>query len=452
VLKLDANRDFLWADKIHGLWNSELATYGTDCYLTGHYRETVAFGDFTVSSVPDASGGQTTTDIAVAKLDLAGEFQWVASMGGQGDDYGSDIAVNTLGIFSTGSFEGTADFDPGPGTYELTSTGGRNGYVLNLTETTAPASPTIESLSASPDPLEVGQTLTLTANNVVAGSADISRVDFYRDSNGNETYDAGTDEHLGADLDPAGGWSVDVVDTSDWSLGTHTLFALATDVDGRGSNVVSTAVEVTTGGGPGVTIYPSADVPKKISDLRTITSTINVSDSYAIGDLNVQVNITHLRDTDLDVFLIAPDRTTRVELFTDVGGNGQDFTDTILDSEAATSIVDGSAPFVGSYRPEAETTDDLTAVSGTNVQGVWTLEITDDYRRSVNKRDKTDGKLNSWSIEVTSQQTAGSSGAANSSSAAAADLALLAWGDPDSSDDDEGILAEALVGDLMLFE
>ena len=37
------------------------------------------------------------------------------------------------------------------------------------------------------------------------------------------------------------------------------------------------------------------------------------------ADLNVTLNMTHTRDEDLDVFLIAPDGT-RVELFTDVGG------------------------------------------------------------------------------------------------------------------------------------
>ena len=45
-----------------------------------------------------------------------------------------------------------------------------------------------------------------------------------------------------------------------------------------------------------------------------------------------------------------PDGTS-IELFDGVGGNGDDFIDTILDDEAAASIADGSAPFTGSYRP-----------------------------------------------------------------------------------------------------
>ena len=42
----------------------------------------------------------------------------------------------------------------------------------------------------------------------------------------------------------------------------------------------------------------------------------------------------------MDVFLIAPNGT-RVELFTDVGGNGDDFVYTSFNDQAAISITDG---------------------------------------------------------------------------------------------------------------
>ena len=112
-------------------------------------------------------------------------------------------------------------------------------------------------------------------------------------------------------------------------------------------------------------------------------------DSVIVGDLNVHLDISHQQDADLDVYLIGPNGT-RVELFTDVGGGGDNFSGTILDDEALTPITSGSAPFAGSYQPEGSLSD----FDESDAQGTWTLEISDDRRRR-------SGSLNSWSIEVT---------------------------------------------------
>ena len=94
---------------------------------------------------------------------------------------------------------------------------------------------------------------------------------------------------------------------------------------------------------------------KSIPDRGTYTSSLAIAPTGRILDLNVRVNITHDWDEDLDVFLIAPDGT-RTELFTDVGGMGANFTNTVLDDEATTSITAGSAPFTGTYLPEGNLT------------------------------------------------------------------------------------------------
>jgi len=127
-----------------------------------------------------------------------------------------------------------------------------------------------------------------------------------------------------------------------------------------------------------------------IADNSTTDFTNIVPDSVVIGDVNVTLDITHKRGQDLDVFLVAPDGT-RVELFTDVGGNGDNFSGTTLDDAASGSIAAGAALFAGSYRPEGS----LNEFDGKDSQGVWKLEVTDDKRRE-------SGTLNSWSIEVTS--------------------------------------------------
>ena len=136
--------------------------------------------------------------------------------------------------------------------------------------------------------------------------------------------------------------------------------------------------------------YDSTDVPKAIPDrgfnIEAVFSTLDVPDSFDITDVDVVVNFSHSQDADLNVYLIAPNGKT-VELFTDVGVFKQNFTDTILDDEAATSINDGSAPYTGSYKPEGNLAD----LNGSNAQGTWKLKVYDDMHGNT-------GTLNSWGL------------------------------------------------------
>jgi hypothetical protein len=61
-------------------------------------------------------------------------------------------------------------------------------------------------------------------------------------------------------------------------------------------------------------------------------------------------------------------------LFQDIGGSGNNFTNTYLDDEAAASITSGAPPFTGIFRPVGS----FSVVDGLSMTGVWTLEITDD--------------------------------------------------------------------------
>lgn len=136
----------------------------------------------------------------------------------------------------------------------------------------------------------------------------------------------------------------------------------------------------------------SNNSPVTIPDLSKITSNLNVSGlPTSIVDVNVTLNIKHNWDSDLDVFLISP-TGTRVQLFTDVGGSGSNFTNTTLDDEAATSITSGIAPFNGSFKPEGL----LSAFDNKNPNGTWKLEVTDDEIAVA-------GTLNSWSLQFTVQ-------------------------------------------------
>ncbi|MEM8734375.1 MAG: proprotein convertase P-domain-containing protein, partial [Planctomycetota bacterium] len=125
-----------------------------------------------------------------------------------------------------------------------------------------------------------------------------------------------------------------------------------------------------------------------IPDAGSMTSEIEVTGMVGnLFDINVGLNITHTWDSDLIATLIAPDNT-RIELFNRIGGNGDNFTDTIFDDQADTSINDGAAPFTGTFRPN----EPLSNFAG-DPNGIWQLEVSDNANFDT-------GTLDSWSIEV----------------------------------------------------
>lgn len=168
---------------------------------------------------------------------------------------------------------------------------------------------------------------------------------------------------------------------ADGFIGTDSYTYTVTDSSGNTSTATVTVEVLKTT----TTTYTNQD-NTTITDDGITNSAIVIEDNISILDLNIQLNIEHTRNTDLNVFLVSANGT-RIELFTDVGGNG--FNGTVLDDEATTSIVDGAAPFSGSFRPEG----DLSLLEGELLAGTWTLEIVDN-------RNRKTGVLNSWSMIV----------------------------------------------------
>lgn len=111
-------------------------------------------------------------------------------------------------------------------------------------------------------------------------------------------------------------------------------------------------------------------------------------DTTTFGLEEVCLNIVHTWDSDLDITLISPDGTA-VVLISAVGGGDDNFTGTCLRNDAVTSIVQGSAPFTGTFRPMGQ----MGLVNnGQDPNGVWTLHIQDTYPFA------DAGALLNWSI------------------------------------------------------
>ncbi len=139
----------------------------------------------------------------------------------------------------------------------------------------------------------------------------------------------------------------------------------------------------TTGGVPtGVAATGPVAIPD--NDGLGAAITIPVAGfTQVLSKVAVQLRITHTFDGDLVLRLRSPDNTV-VLLSYQVGGNGAGFgtdcpadgNDTTFDDQAATSILTGTPPFIGSFRPQ-EPLSAFAGKSGAQVNGNWTLEAVD---------------------------------------------------------------------------
>jgi hypothetical protein len=99
-------------------------------YCTGKFSNTVDFNPGTAVFNLTAVGSY---DGYVLKLDAAGNFIWAVRFGGTTEDFSENIAIDANGsIIVGGHFSGTADFDPSAATYNLTSNGMEDIFILKL--------------------------------------------------------------------------------------------------------------------------------------------------------------------------------------------------------------------------------------------------------------------------------------------------------------------------------
>jgi hypothetical protein len=122
----DGSMKLSWARDIGGPnadWARGVAVDGAgNVYTTGSFIGPVDFDPGSGTYVIAGYGGR---DIFVSKLTASGNFAAAAALGGSMNDDGVAIAVDGSGnVYTTGGFRGTADFDPGSGTNNLTVNGG----------------------------------------------------------------------------------------------------------------------------------------------------------------------------------------------------------------------------------------------------------------------------------------------------------------------------------------
>jgi hypothetical protein len=107
------------------------------------------------------------------------------------------------------------------------------------------APPVIASVSDSPDNVKVGTTVTLTAGGVSDPDGTVSKVSFYRGTNGVDGLQIGSDTLVGTDTTASDGFKISF-STAGLAAKTWTYFAVVTDNAGATSNAVSCTNTLTT--------------------------------------------------------------------------------------------------------------------------------------------------------------------------------------------------------------
>ncbi len=129
-----ADGSFYWAKSFGGsstdVGTSVAADTSGSAYVTGYFSGTAAFGH--VGTLPvnlTSLGGQ---DIFITRFAADGTFKWAKKLGGSDNDKGNQVLTDGINVYVTGSYSGTAIFNPA-GSDILIANGGTDAFVAKYT-------------------------------------------------------------------------------------------------------------------------------------------------------------------------------------------------------------------------------------------------------------------------------------------------------------------------------
>ncbi len=122
ALKLDSGGNHLWARATGGLATEIAVSPAGVLHAAGVFDTTVDFDPGPdVLELPRAG----SADLFVSQFDSDGSFRWAGAAGGGQHDRAYGVALDAKGnVLITGHFEGSPDFDPGPGSGLVDGHGG----------------------------------------------------------------------------------------------------------------------------------------------------------------------------------------------------------------------------------------------------------------------------------------------------------------------------------------
>lgn len=134
VQKLDSEGNLLWAKNMGGIDDDKGESITSDdngnVYTIGSFQDIT---DLDPNAGEHSFTSNGFTDVFIQKLDENGNFLWAHQLGDSSLDYGHSISTDPNGnIYASGAIEGTVDFDPGPGTLNLSSNGFIDIFIQKL--------------------------------------------------------------------------------------------------------------------------------------------------------------------------------------------------------------------------------------------------------------------------------------------------------------------------------
>ena len=140
VMKLDTDGNLVWVKQFGGPGDTgaissalEIDKNG-DIIICGGFNNTIDFDPGPNTFNLTSTGNMQAF---VVKLNSNGDFIWAKQFGNYNDIYSSnsitDVKCDAEGnVYTTGTFSGNCDFDPGTGTYRIQAGGPDDGYVSKL--------------------------------------------------------------------------------------------------------------------------------------------------------------------------------------------------------------------------------------------------------------------------------------------------------------------------------
>jgi len=211
------------------------------------------------------------------------------------------------------------------------------------------------------------------------------------DCNGNGVHDAC--ELPGHDCNANG-----VLDACESDCDADGIIDACEGVDCNANGVADSCDIGGSSGGPRT--YASGPVNILTKDEATVFATLNCPLTANVTDVNVLINLNHTFDGDVQLKL--SHNATVVLLYDRAGGSGQNFVNTLLDSDASNGISSAPPPYTGAFTP----VEDLAAFDNASAAGLWTLQINDN-------RVQDSGVLLNWSLIVSTTPGAPTSVDAN---------------------------------------
>ncbi|MDH3976007.1 MAG: chitobiase/beta-hexosaminidase C-terminal domain-containing protein, partial [Deltaproteobacteria bacterium] len=164
ITKINGDGTYGWTGTIGEGWGDYTHYIAVDnsnnVYLTGYYGGIVDFDPFDGIDVHVHNGN---IDMFLTKINADSTYGWTKTVGGTGTDVGYSFSIDDGGyLYTAGSFQGTVDFDPSPGTDERTAVSPVDLFISRF-RLDIPEAPT-SSAAPSGDIYNSPQMITLTCN------------------------------------------------------------------------------------------------------------------------------------------------------------------------------------------------------------------------------------------------------------------------------------------------